>query len=157
MTNTTIQNYTRKIADSNPTEIIVLVYEIAENYLDDAIMAHKEGNMEDFGISLNKASKCVNDLIQALDLQYEIANQLLDIYLFIAKELALAVIKRDVKVVVRIQAMLTKLKISFEELAKQDTSGAVMGNAQEVYAGLTYGKGSLTETTTIQSNRGFTV
>lgn len=157
MTNNTIQYYTRKIADSNATELIVIVYEIAENYLDDAIMAHKQSDFETFKTSINKASKCVNDLIEALDLSHEIAASLLDIYLFINKELALCVVKNDVEPVVRIQAMMTKLKLSFEELAKNDSSSAVMGNTQEVYAGLTYGKGTLTESTTIQSNRGYTV
>ena len=34
---------------------------------------------------------------------------------------------------------------SFEQVAKQDTSGAVMANTQQIYAGLTYGKGTLNE------------
>ena len=42
-------------------------------------------------------------------------------------------------------------------LRNDKNSGAVMGNAQEVYAGLTYGKGTLNESTISQSNRGFTV
>lgn len=37
------------------------------------------------------------------------------------------------------------LHSAFEEVAKQDTSGAVMQNTQQVYAGLTYGKGKLNE------------
>lgn len=161
MTKDTIQYYTRKISNSNPTEIIVLVYEMAEIYMDDAIMASKDGDFDEFSISLNKASKCVNDLINALDLQHEIAKQLLDIYLFINREISMAIVKKDAQTVTRLQAMLTKLKKSFEELAKKDTSGAVMGNTQEVYAGLTYGnnsgRGTLTESTLIQANRGFTV
>ncbi|MDO4187966.1 MAG: flagellar protein FliS [Lachnospiraceae bacterium] len=157
MTNETIQYYTRKIADSNPTEIIVLVYEIAENYLDDAILAAKEEDFDTFDISIDKATKCINDLVEALDLQYEIGYQLMSIYMFMNKELSLSKIRRDRETVARIQAMLTKLKESFKELAKQDTSGAAMGNAQEVYAGLTYGRDSLNESTSIDGNRGFTV
>lgn len=157
MTNETIQRYTRQIADSNPTQIIVIVYEIAENYLDEAIMANKDGNYELFKMSINKASKCVNDLIEALDMQYEISKQLMDIYMFINKELSMVIVKKDAETVARIQAMLTKLKTSFEKLAASDTSGAVMGNAEEVYAGLTYGKGALNESTVSQPNRGFTV
>jgi flagellar protein FliS len=38
-----------------------------------------------------------------------------------------------------------KLRKSFEEVAKQDTSGSVVQNSQKVYAGLTYGKGTLNE------------
>lgn len=157
MTNETVKKYTLRIADANPTEIIAIVYELAEIYLDDAIFAHKNNDMEGFADGVKRASKCVNDLISSLDLQYEISKSLLSIYMFINKELSMAVVKKDALTVARIQAMITKLKASFEELAKQDNSGAVMGNAQEVYAGLTYGKGVLNESTNIQSNRGFTV
>lgn len=157
MTNESVQNYTRRITDANPTEIIAVVFEIAEVYLDDSIMAYKNDDMQAFDLGIEKAIKCINDLIEALDLQYDIANQLMNIYMFLSKELSLSIVKRDVVSVERIQAMITKLKKSFEELAKQDTSGAMMGNAQSVYAGLTYGKGTLNESTNIQSNRGFTV
>ena len=157
MTNESVQNYTRRITDANPTEIIAVVFEIAEVYLDDSIMAYKNDDMQAFDLGIEKAIKCINDLIEALDLQYDIANQLMNIYMFLSKELSLSIVKRDVVSVERIQAMITKLKKSFEELAKQDTSGAMMGNTQSVYAGLTYGKGTLNESTNIQSNRGFTV
>ena len=157
MTEETIKKYTLRIADANPTEIIAIVYEMAEVYLDDAIFAHKNGDADVFSESIKKASRCINDLIDSLDLQYEISKSLLSIYMFINKELSMAVIKNDALPVTRIQAMITKLKVSFEELSKQDNSGAVMGNTQEVYAGLTYGKGTLNESTNIQSNRGFTV
>lgn len=157
MTNETKQKYTRRIADANATGIIVIVYELAEIYLEDAIEAHREGRMDVFAENTDKAAKCVNDLLEALDLQYDISSKLMDIYMFVNRELALATVKYDCDMVKRIQAMITKLKLSFEELAKQDTSTSVMGNAQEVYAGLTYGKGTLNESVDIQSNRGFTV
>ena len=54
--------------------------------------------------------------------------------------------------------LLSSLRESFEELSKQDTSGPAMSNTQSVYAGLTYGKGTLNESTSFSSdNRGYTV
>ena len=45
---------------------------------------------------------------------------------------------------------------SFEKLSEQDDSGPVMSNAQSVYAGLTYGKGTLNESTSsLSDNRGY--
>ena len=52
--------------------------------------------------------------------------------------------------------LLDSLKESFEKLAAQDDSGPAMSNTQSVYAGLTYGKGTLNESTS-SGNRGFTV
>lgn len=46
---------------------------------------------------------------------------------------------------------------SFKEVAKQDDSEAVMKNVQTIYAGLTYGRGTLNETidSGADANRGF--
>ena len=45
----------------------------------------------------------------------------------------------------------------FKEVAKQDDSEAVMKNVQTIYAGLTYGRGTLNETidSGADANRGF--
>ena len=58
-----------------------------------------------------------------------------------------------------VREVMTKLKEAFEEVAKQDTSGPLMENTQQVYAGLTYGKGSLNEVLISgdEYNRGYRV
>ena len=54
--------------------------------------------------------------------------------------------------------VLRKLGDSFREVAKTDKSEPVMGKTQQVYAGITYGKGLSLEETLINpdsENRGF--
>ena len=53
--------------------------------------------------------------------------------------------------------IIEKLLPAFREVAKQDTSEAVMKNVQQIYAGLTYGRGSLHETIGVDvgKERGF--
>lgn len=157
MTNEQIKNFTLKIADSNATEVIVIVYELAQIYLNDAIKKYRESDFDAFKLCINKTTNCINDLIESLDLSYDIARQLLNIYLFINRELSLSIVKYDENKLTRIAAMFNKLQKSFEELSKTDTSGKALKNAQEVYAGLTYGRGTLNESTSIDTNRGFTV
>ncbi|MDO4965100.1 MAG: flagellar protein FliS [Lachnospiraceae bacterium] len=157
MTKDTIQKYTMRISSANKSDIIVCVYEIAEIYLEDAIKCHETEDVEGFKNSCIKASRCINDLYTALDFDYELAIPLMKIYLFMDKELNLASVKGDVNTVTRIQAMITKLKLAFEEIAKSDTSGSVMGNVEKVYSGLTYGKNRLNENVSLDTNRGFTV
>ena len=157
MTNEQIKNFTLKIADSNATEVIVIVYELAQIDLNDAIKKYRENDFDAFKLCINKTTNCINDLIESLDLSYDIARQLLNIYLFINRELSLSIVKYDENKLTRIAAMLNKLQKSFEELSKTDTSGKALKNAQEVYAGLTYGRGTLNESTSIDTNRGFTV
>lgn len=157
MTKESIQYYTRRISEANRSDIIVCVFEIGEIYMEDAIESHREGDMQKFRMDCAKARNCVNDLLDSLNFEYEISQPLMQIYLFMAKELTLASIKGNVEMVKRIQAMFTKMKITFEEVAKADTSAPVMENTQSVYAGLTYGKNSINESIASDPNRGFKV
>lgn len=157
MTKDTIQKYTRRISSANKSEIIVCVYEIGEIYMEDAIESHQNNDMDGFIMNCNKAVRCINDLLDALDYSYELAFPLMRIYQFMIKELSLAGPKNDCVTVKKIQALFTKMKISFEEIAKSDSSEAMMSNTQSVYAGLTYGKNSLNESLSGDINRGFKV
>ena len=52
--------------------------------------------------------------------------------------------------------MLDNLRVGFEKLHSIDTSEPVMKNTHQVYAGLTYGKGTLNESMLGDTyNRGF--
>ena len=53
--------------------------------------------------------------------------------------------------------MIAGLKTAFEKVAESDDSAPLMENTQSVFAGLTYGKGSLNETDLDPNaaNRGF--
>ena len=51
--------------------------------------------------------------------------------------------------------IMKKLRNSFETAAADDKSAPLMDNAQKVYAGMTYGRGRLTESFINDDNRGF--
>ena len=51
--------------------------------------------------------------------------------------------------------MLQQLYEAFAASARQDTSEPLMQNAQQVYAGYTYGKNNINESYDVQSSRGF--
>ena len=77
--------------------------------------------------------------------------------MFMNKELSVASATNDVETVKKINALFVKMKESFLEVAKQDTSAPVMQNTQPVFAGLTYGRNSLNESLAGDQNRGFKV
>ena len=57
-----------------------------------------------------------------------------------------------------VEMIMTKLHEAYKEISGLDTSGPVMANTQTVYAGLTYGRNSLTENLDGQGgDRGFRV
>ena len=158
MTKELIQDYTLKITQANPTEIVVIVYDIAEQYIKDALKAFDEGNFESFQNNCNNACRCVEDLLQALDYSYELAFPLMRLYVFINKEISLASVKRQTEGLLNARGLLISLRDAFAQIAKEDKSNPVMANTQTVYAGLTYGKNQLNESINdTLNNRGFTV
>ena len=157
MTKEQKQEYTLRITRANRSQLIVIVYELALSYLDTAIKAFDEDDQEIFKSNASYAGKCVGDLLEALDFNYEPSYPLMRIYIFISKEISLAPIKKNKEGLIAARRLLTKLKKSFDDIAAQDDSAPLMSNTQEVYAGLTYGKRSLNESVESASNRGFCV
>ncbi|MCR5508908.1 MAG: flagellar protein FliS [Lachnospiraceae bacterium] len=157
MTKDQIQEYTLRITRANRSELIVIVYDLAIGYLETAIKSFDAGDLEMFATNSRYANKCVQDLLEALDFDYDPAYPLMRIYVFISKQISLAPIKKDKETLEVALRLLKKLRKSFEDIAAQDNSEPLMENTQDVYAGLTYGRGSLNENVQGAGNRGFTV
>lgn len=153
-----IQNYTLRISQANKSQLIVILYELTDIYLSDAIQAFEK---EDFAVFKNNcgyAGKCVADLLEALDFNYELAYPLMRLYIFISKEITLAGIKKDPAGLHYAKRLMGELKEAFDEVARQDQSMPVMENSQAVYAGLTYGKNQLNENLSDEGTlRGFRI
>ena len=134
------KEFTLRISQANRTQLTVLIFEMALIYLQDAKAAEGE---DDFGLEIKRARSCVDELKRALDFRYELSNVLLHQYIQINKLLVRASLSGKKEYLDRVSAMLTKLKEAFEQVAKEDTSGPVIENAQTVYAGYTYGKNDI--------------
>ena len=155
MTREKKQELTRKITQANKTELIEILYEMILCYLEDAGEAHASGSRAEYRDAIRKMRGCFNELLASLNLEYELAVRLLQLYLYCNRELALADVKNDHTHLEHIYGVISKLQAAYQELARMDTSGPVMQNSQVVYAGLTYGRGELTENMTDQGmNRG---
>ncbi len=153
-----IQNYTLKISQANKSEIIVILYELADLYIGDALAAFEKGDHASFKNNCAYAGRCVADLLEALDFSYELAYPLMRLYIFTNKEISLAAIKKDPAGLHHARRLMGELKKAFAEVARQDQSATVMQNSQTVYAGLTYGKGQLNENLSDEGTlRGFRV
>jgi len=157
MTDETKKKYTLRIAEANKSEIIVIVFELAEIYIEDAVESYYDGDMEAYAANCKKAVKCITDLLNALDYSYEISYPLMRIYNFLSSEITVSSVTKEVRRLKKAQELLTRIKLSFVDVAKTDTSAPLMGNTQSVYAGLTYGKNELNESFNSEINRGFTV
>ncbi len=144
MTKEQIQNFTVRIAGSNKTELVVVTYDIILTYIDEADTCYKANDLDGFLFNTKKARQYVNNLTANLDLQYSISYELLRLYMFIDKSLFQGILRKEPVNFECIGEMIGSLKGAFSEVAKTDTSAAVLNNTSEVYAGYTYSRGGST-------------
>jgi len=154
MTREEIQIYTRRITNGTKTDLVVTTYDIILTYLHDANCAMEKKEEEQVIWNLNKSLGFINELIHALNLDYQLGQDLLVLYRYMQKVISRCILKKNVEYLDTVQSMITKLKSSFSEVAKQDQSGPVIRQGGQVYAGITYGKGTLNEMYE-NGNRGF--
>ena len=155
MTKECKQQFTLRITQANSTQLIVILYEMILCYLEDAEVAQ---NREELKEAVRKARCCVNELIQSLHLEYEPAPTLMQLYLFCIKRLAACEGHGDVQALADIKAVIQPLNDAYAQIEELNDQGPVMNNPQTVYAGLTYGKNTLTENMADQgANRGLLV
>lgn len=158
MTNVEKQDFTLRISQANPTQMVVILYEMLLCYVKDGKTALEQGNDTDLQAAVRRARGCVGELMNSLNLQYEPAPALLGLYGFCIRKLAAAESGKKVLPLEEIERIVIPLKDAYGQIAGQNSAGPVMGNSQAVYAGLTYGRNSLAENMTDQgANRGLYV
>lgn len=158
MTREEKQQFTLRISQANATQLVVILYEMLLSYLQEAEDMLITGKSLEFHEAVRKARGCLNELLQSLNLQYEPAPTLRRLYLFCIRRLAIGEAKEDVAPLGEIKRVINPLWDAYARIAVQNNAGPVMENSQAVYAGLTYGRNTLTENMTDQgANRGMYV
>ena len=158
MTKELKQEYTLRITQANKTQLITILYEMVLIYIDEAEAALSEDDRAEYKSALRKIRGCMNELTASLNLEYDLAQNLLQLYLYVNRELVQASVHYDKDNLEHVRLVIGELQKAYKKIEDQDVSGPVMGNTQTVYAGLTYGRNTLTENITDPaSNRGFCV
>ena len=158
MTTELKQEYTLRISQANKTQLITILYEMVLLYIDEAEGALEAGDRKAVKSAVRKARGCVEELTASLHLEYELAQNLLQLYLYADRELVKASSRYEKEPLAHVRLIMDQLHRAYEQIQDLDTSGPVMGNTQAVYAGLTYGRNTLMENITApESNRGFRV
>lgn len=158
MTKEMKQQFTLRITQANPTDMIVILYEMTLMFLGEAKEAGEKEEYDAYKESIRKTRACINELIGSLHMEYEIAGNLYKLYLFCIRRLAQAEVRKEVKVLEEIEMVISKLRDAYAQIAPNNPAAPVMSNAQTVYSGLTYGRGALAEDMTNQgSNRGMLI
>lgn len=155
MTKEMKQQFTLRITQANPTEMVVILYEMLLCYLGESRDALEQKDTAAFKEAVRKTRGCLNELLQSLNVKYEPAPALQQLYLFCIRRLALGEAKQSAELLSEIERVVRPLCDAYSKIAGQNQAGPVMNNSQTVYAGLTYGRNTLTENMADQgTNRG---
>ena len=152
------KEFTRKISQANTAEMIVILYDIALVYVNDAIHFMEKEDMANARIQADFAKKCIEEMIHNLHFEYELAKNLHKIYLSMKKSLREGIMDEKKEQLISVKTNLQKLREAYAQIVSQDDSAPVMSHTQTVVAGLTYGRHSLNENLSdVGSDRGFRV
>lgn len=150
------KEFTRRITQATPVSMITILYDMSLVYLEDANAALAEKEEKKFVQELHHAQDCLMELLNSLDMRYEPAPALRELYLYMHRKLSGAIILPSETPLLQPKSILTRLRDAYLELEKTGSFEPVMDNAQQIYAGLTYGKNSLVESLAQPvNNRGF--
>lgn len=141
MTKEEIKDFSMKISQSSRTGLVVITYEIIENYLNCAVECHRKMDLEGFRFNVKKAKQFVNDLSSSLDFNYKISFELMSLYMYINNQLVSASVRKSDEAIDSCLNIIQSLKNAFAQIEPEDKRGKVMPNSNEVYVGLTYDKG----------------
>lgn len=152
-----LQEFAARVTQANRSELVVVIYEAVLASIAEGKRCLTEAQVEEARLEISRARGLITELMGSLDMKYEISHYLRQLYIFAYHELCHGIALRQPELFNHASDIFEKLLPSFQEVAKQDDSEAVMQNVQTIYAGLTYGRGTLNETIGVEvnTNRGF--
>lgn len=152
-----LQEFAARVSQANRSELVVVIYDAAIASIEEGKSCLEMDDITAARKEIDRAKGMVDELLHSLDLKYQISHYLRQLYIYAYRELCQGIALRDASRLDHASDVLKGLLPSFREVAKQDESGPVMENTQQIYAGLTYGRDSLDETIAVgvNYNRGF--
>ncbi len=95
-----------------------MLYNGALRFIKQGIAAMEQEDIAGTNSALTRAQDIICELMTSLDLQYEVANNLLSLYDFVYRSLVLANLKKDVAVAKQCAALITELRDTWVEAVR---------------------------------------
>lgn len=146
--------YAARVAQANRSELVVIIFEAFLDSVGEGTKLLNDGDVAGCRREIERARGFLTELMGSLDFTYEISHYLRRLYVFAYEELCQGIAERDSGRFSHASHIIEELLPAFREVAAQDESKPVMQNAETIYAGLTYGRGSLNENVDMNINRG---
>lgn len=154
-----LQEFMTRVTQANRSELVVIMYDMIASDIYSARQEIDAGEIMKYKKECRHMQRILNELMATLDYHYVISYDLLSLYSYCNKQVVKALMQNDVDALEIVAQTIEKLRTAYAEIGKMDPSGPQMQNTQQIYAGLTYGKGSLNEAYIgpNDSKRGFTI
>lgn len=138
------------VANASQGELLCITYKLFLDHIKEA--------MDKTGIEQEKhvetGIEIIKNLTENLNFKVEIASRLFEIYIYVQN--LLINYKYQEGNLKEAYELIQVIYKGYEEIVKQEKSKKpAMQNAENIYAGITYGKGILNEMTMPNTNRGF--
>jgi len=142
-----------RISSATRTELVVINFDLIIDYLKEA---HENSSDEKtFMFNVRKSREFLREMKLALNMDYDISKEYLSAYRHIDKLEAAYLFSKDETKYSQAIELLEKFRKAWSEVSDPDNK-PVMHNTEQMYAGLTYGRGGrLNEYVDTQANRGF--
>lgn len=146
MNDAMIKDFQNKIVNAGKADLLLINYEMLFVVLEEAVQAADSSCKDEFNKSLVQANKLLRELSDNLDFRYDISKDLMALYIFVSKQLIDASITFNKEPILSAKRVLDNLYKGWVEASRKEQSDKpIVKNGQKVYAGLTYGKGTLNE------------
>ncbi|GKX28729.1 hypothetical protein SH1V18_12090 [Vallitalea longa] len=152
MIDDTVKTYQNRVVNAGREQLLLITYELFLKEIDKSIEAIDNRNEDAYNQNMVKVHKYHRELTDNLDMSYEISRNLLSLYIYINKLLIKSSIKFDKEPLIEVKKIANILFEGFNQAAQGQNNQSLIKNSQTLYAGLTYGRGTLNETI-IDGNR----
>lgn len=106
------------VQTSNPAKLVIMLYDGAIRFVNTAINALQQSDIEQSNLNLGKAQAIVSELMSTLDRSYDISQNLYSLYEYTNFLLVEANIKRDVTKAEEAVSYLSELRETWLEASK---------------------------------------
>lgn len=145
MTKEQINTYVMRISQANVSGLAVILYDMVLDCIEEGLQAYEAEEGQRFEQALGKGQSFLQELMSMSRLDTQTGCDVMSIYLYVDKQLLMSVVKQRPVRLEECRGYLERLRSSFVEISSRDDSPPLMEHTQQVYAGLTYGKGYLKE------------
>lgn len=109
-----------KVLTASPAELTLMLYDGAIKFCNIAIMGVEEKNIEKAHNNIVKTSRIIDYFRQTLDMRYPVAEDFERVYVYLARRLTEANVKKDKAILEEILMHLHSMRDTWKEVMRQN-------------------------------------